>query len=240
MTDLISQAPLRSKRCEVITDLGRLTTMTENTAENRNSIYLKLRQAKFIASTREITRTSHTCRKWFKVIAWSLEKNPDGLFLNELKNEYKELCKITDSAPYTDDGDFQGSLSRQLEIALAISHKMGWLSFHFEKPSRIYPNLNTLLISPERLWKIDILGRKANSWPNKKLERAISIFMLRERAKPFFDKIRLPLAAASGTVGIIKVISGWGHIQTMLEAAIAIVGAFVLALIGPTHHHPPT
>jgi hypothetical protein len=174
------------------------------------------------------------------VIAWALEEHPEGLFLKELKEEYRTLCELTGAnEPYTDDGDFQGSLARHLWITLSICHAMGWLSFRFERPDRAYQPKKTgqfraVPLIPEHLWTLTKTGKKANRWPESKVKRSTAIYLFKRGIAPVVEKVRLPLALASALIGVAKIVSGWGEFQTVLEGVITIAGSGVLALLHPT------
>jgi hypothetical protein len=189
----------------------------------------------------DVSRNAYACRRWFKVVAWALERHPDGLFPKELEAEYKNLCKISEKKPYNNEGDFQNSLRRQLHIALAMCKDIGWISFRFEIPTRVYPmppGGREIPLSPEHLWTLTNSGKRVAKWSDHKIERALYFHLLKAGAAPIIAKFRVPLAVASGAIGIAKIASNWGHIQTVLEGAVAIAGAFVLALIRPASMPP--
>lgn len=194
----------------------------------------------------DLAMNTHACHRWFKVIAWALERHPEGLFIAGLREEYGELCRLKGICdPITDDGEFQGSLSRQLQIALAICNEIGWLRYRFERnegnPASTTAQPRIAVRAPvEPLWILTKPGARANRWHERKLTRAIALHLFRRGIVPVVAKVRLPLALASATIGIVKLAHGWGEAQATLEGIVAIAGAGVIAALHPAQSRPPT
>lgn len=184
----------------------------------------------------DVGSNARASRRWFKVIAWALEAHPDGLFMKDLRQEYLRLCELQGvGAPYSDDGEFQTSLSRQLHICIQICQGIGWLTFRLEKPVlatpvRTSPRLTPPQMIPEHKWILTKSGRHANRWHERKLARAITLHLLKVGLAPAVEKLRVPLGLLSAAIGIAKLVANWGEVQAMLEGIVAIVGGVVLAL----------
>lgn len=189
----------------------------------------------------DVRTNARATRRWFKVIAWALQTHPEGLFLGELRQEYQRLCELQGSNdPYTDDGDFQGSLSRQLNICLAICQQMGWVTYSLEKPARTVPaRPSGRIVPPPRIpqprWILTKKGSLANGWSDHRLGRSIAVHLFRVGITPWVEKLRLPLGLASVAIGVAKLVMNWGTVQSMFEGVLAIAGGLLLALIHPTH-----
>lgn len=204
---------------------------------------MRIKLPKIELAQGDVAANTRASRRWFKVIAWALEAHPEGLFLKELRREYQRLCELQGTSdPYTDEGDFQGSLSRNLQICLAICQQMGWVTYRLEKPARtVTPSLSAVSrvvptpIIPDYKWSLTKAGRRANSWPEPRLARVIALHMLRVGVTPWIEKLRLPLGLLSAAIGVAKVVTSWGTIQSMLEGIVAIAGGILLALIHPAH-----
>jgi len=159
--------------------------------------------------------------------------------MKELEAEYRRACELQDvQAPYDEEGAYRGSLSRQLNICLAMCRDLGWVTAQFERPSRLYGagKLNLKLL-PEPLWTLTKAGSRASRFSDARLTRSVALFLFKRDLEPLISKVRLPLAVASMIIGVIKLIRGWSEVQPTIEGAVAIAGAFVLALVGPTHTH---
>ncbi len=144
---------------------------------------------------------------------------------DELRREYRLLCKLQETAhPYDDQLDFQSSLTRQLKITLNICRGMNWLKFSLEWSSPpTVPPVGSRLTSPPRIavhrWTLIEAGGRANAWPERKLRRAIALYMLKVGFTPLIMKLRVPVALASGVVGVAKLVSKWRNVQSMAEAS---------------------
>ncbi len=164
----------------------------------------------------DVAANTRAARRWFKVIAWALENHPKGLFLGDLRHEYQRLCALQGaSQPYTDDGDFQGSLSRQLQICLSICQQMGWVTYRLEKPIRTVAarpsgGVRPMSAIPEHKWSLTNAGNRANNWPQHRLARSIALHLLRVGVTPWVGKLRLPLGLLSAAIGLAKLVANWG------------------------------
>lgn len=187
----------------------------------------------------DVAANTKACSRWFKIIAYALEKHPEGLFLKGIKVEYTALAIGQGVDPLTDDGDFRGSLSRQLLIALSMCQRIGWVSFRLEKPTSSLSTGEKPLLSPltEHLWALTKAGARANRWSTQKLHRSIAIHMIKFGIEPMVGKLRPPLALASAAVGVSRLVLHWGDIRATVEAVIAICSALVLALFYPAKPH---
>ena len=189
----------------------------------------------------DVASNTRATTRWFKVIAWSLEQHPQGLFVWELRQEYQRLCELQGTEdPHTDDGDFHGSLSRHLQICLAICQQLGWATYRLER--REWPLLPQRPGGPPRppsipepKWGLTRRGKQAHGWSERRLARRIALHLLRTGITPWINSLRFPLALASTAIGIVKLVTNWGVVQTMLEGIIAVAGGLLLAVIHPTY-----
>ncbi|MFP5449184.1 MAG: hypothetical protein ACLGHU_10605 [Alphaproteobacteria bacterium] len=200
---------------------------------------MRIRLPKIELAHGDVGANTRATVRWFETIAWALDARSEGLFLNELRQEYRALCELHGTvSPYTDDGDFQGSLSRQLQICLAILLKMGWVTYSLENPVRP-PKISSSggatppPVIAERRWILTKAGKRASRWPRRKLVRSIAAHLLRVGVEPWVLKLRLPLGLLSVTIGMMKLATNWGTIQSMLEGIVVIAGGLLLALVHP-------
>jgi hypothetical protein len=191
----------------------------------------------------DVVTNSRVALKWYGVIAWALSRNPDGLFLSELKAQYNEVCDQTGVVDRFDDaGDPLKTLTRSLTLTLAICKYAGWVTYQLRMPTRAYPvrltngAISVPLIS-EPLWTLTKKGRRAMALSRSKQIRSLCLHQIRFGLAPSVGKLRAPIAVASGVIGLVKIVAGWGDLQKMVEGAVAVAGAFILSLWAPSDSH---